>query len=94
MVVSEPEKACMLLEKADYLCKTTPVLGVELPDEPGALARMMEVLDRMNINVDYIYLSYRRATGYPLLILHTESMQEVEDSLLSQGFRMIAGVID
>ncbi len=90
MLVSDPELAVRLLTAEGYLCRTGEVLGVELADEPGALKQFLAAIADINVNVDYIYLSYNRANGRPVLVIHCASIQEVELSLISRGFSIIS----
>ena len=71
MVVSDPEKAMTALVKAGYLCRLTDVMGVEVEDEVGNLNKLLLALSDSNINVNYIYLSFNRASGKPVMVLHT-----------------------
>lgn len=90
MVVSDPDKCIQVLKNAGYICKTTQVLGIEIEDKPGALNDLLNALYESNINVDYLYLSYTRESGKPIMVLHTESVEEVENSLRSKGFVSIS----
>ncbi len=55
LVVPEPDRAAKLLSDAGYLVKVTEVLAIEVPDEPGGLAGVLEVFDRSGINIEYMY---------------------------------------
>ena len=81
MVVSQPEQAFELLTREGYLCRITEVLGAEIPDTPGSLEKLIDTITNMNVNVDYIYLSYNRDTGNPIVILHAESIAETKEGL-------------
>lgn len=89
MIVSDPDKAFQALDEADYLCRMTNVIGVEVEDEVGNLNALLTAFLDSNINVDYVYLSFNRDTGKPVLVLHTEDMEEAESCILSKGFSAI-----
>ena len=89
MVVSEPDKAAQALEKEGYLCKLTDVTGVEVADEIGNLHHLLQALSESNINVDYVYLSFNRNSGKPILIFHTDDITEVEACLTTKGFTVV-----
>ena len=91
MVVSDPVKAAKALEKEGYLCKLTEVTGVEVADEIGNLHHLLQALSESNINVDYVYLSFNRNTGMPILIFHTDDITEVEWCLTTKGFTVVQG---
>lgn len=85
MVVSDPDNALEALSKEGYICRKTDVLGVELDDNPGALNRLLISLLEGNINVDYLYLSFNRDSGMPIMILHVDSIYEVKNCLQAKG---------
>lgn len=89
MVVSEPEKAMTALVKAGYLCRLTDVMGVEVEDEVGNLNKLLLALSDSNINVNYIYLSFNRASGKPVMVLHTEEIWEAEECIAAKGFSVL-----
>ncbi|MEE1243329.1 MAG: amino acid-binding protein [Frisingicoccus sp.] len=89
MVVSDPKKAIRALEKAGYLCRMQDVLGVEVEDEVGNLHKLLLALNESNISVDYIYLSFNRDSGKPVMIIHTEDVEEVEMCIAAKGFSLL-----
>lgn len=89
MVVSDPEKALASLKEADYLCKLIDVLGVEVADEVGNLNELLKALSDSNVSAEYIYLSFNRDSGKPIMVLYTDDIYEVECCLKSKGFVML-----
>ena len=89
MVVSDPGKAVSALEKEGFLCRLTNVLGVEVEDEVGNLNRLLVSLSDSNINVNYIYLSFNRDSGRPIMVFHADDCFEVEECLRTKGFTVI-----
>jgi len=51
----EWEKARDVLQKAGMVVKSTEVLAVEVPDRPGGLADILDVLDQAGVSVEYMY---------------------------------------
>ena len=89
MVVSDSKKAIRALEKAGYLCRMQDVLGVEVEDEVGNFHKLLLALNESNISVDYIYLSFNRDSGKPVMIIHTEDVEEVEMCIAAKGFSLL-----
>ncbi|MCD8195748.1 MAG: amino acid-binding protein [Lachnospiraceae bacterium] len=89
MVVSDPEKALRTLEAAGYLCRLIDVLGVEVADEVGNLNKLLKALSDSNVNATYIYLSFNRDTGKPIMVMHAEDIFETESCLESKGFSLL-----
>ena len=89
MVVSDPDKCLQVLTNNDYLCKAAPVLAVECPDEVGALDGILKTLYSSNINVNYIYLSFNRESGLPIMVMHTDDVYQVENILVNRGYNCL-----
>ena len=89
MVVSDSKKAIRALEKAGYLCRMQDVLGVEVEDEVGNLHKLLLALNESNISVDFIYFSFNRDSGKPVMIIHTEDVEEVEMCIAAKGFSLL-----
>lgn len=89
MVVSDPEKARDALKQAGYLCRLTDVMGVEVEDKVGNLNRLLMALSESNINVNYIYLSFNRDSGKPVMVFDAEDIWEAEECIAAKGFSVI-----
>lgn len=89
MIVSDTDKTIAALTENGYLCRATDILGVEMEDKTGNLNQLLISLSEGNINVDYIYLSFNRDTGKPILILHADDIFEVESYLRSKGYILL-----
>ncbi|MDD7219828.1 MAG: amino acid-binding protein [Clostridia bacterium] len=86
MVVSDPVMAEEALQAEGFICKLTDVLGIEVKDEVGNLNKLLLTFLDSNINIDYLYLSFNRDTGRPIMVLHVEDIMEVEACLKNKGF--------
>lgn len=86
MVVSNPEIAYNALVEKGYICRLTEVIGVEIEDEAGTLHKLLQDLMNTNINVQYLYLSYNRETGKPIMVLSCPDVSEVRGSLKNRGY--------
>ncbi|MCC8060119.1 MAG: amino acid-binding protein [Clostridiales bacterium] len=89
LIVSDPEAARKLLEQSGFLCRSNSILGVELFDEVGSLNHLLVSLAESNVNVDYTYLSFNRTSGMPVMVIHTDSIWEVEECLKAKGYSLI-----
>lgn len=89
MVVSDAELACSALNENGYLCRTVNVIGVEITDEAGNLNKLLSSINEGNISVDYLYLSFNRQSGKPIMVFHTQEPTEVENLLKQKGYTVI-----
>ena len=89
MVVSEPDKAMEALIAAGYLFHVIEVIGVEVEDKTGNLNDLLLTLKDSNVSVDYLYLSFNRDSGKPIMVFHTEDIMEVRACLKSRGYTVL-----
>ena len=89
MVVSEPDNQMEALIAAGYLCHVIEVIGVEVEDKTGNLNDLLLTLKDSNVSVDYLYLSFNRDSGKPIMVFHTEDIMEVRSCLKSRGYTVL-----
>ncbi len=89
MVVSDAQKAHDALTAGGYICRLTDVIGVEVADEVGNLNKLLKDLVQSNISVDYLYLSFNRESGKPIMVFHCEDAREVRSCLETKGYTVL-----
>ena len=55
LIVDNVYDATTVLKDAGFIHSLTPVLGVMIPDEPGGLNQVLQVLNEAAVNVEYMY---------------------------------------
>lgn len=55
VICDRPRRAKGVLEEAGFGASLTEVVAVEMPDRPGGLADVLELLGTAGINVEYAY---------------------------------------
>ncbi|OFX62354.1 MAG: amino acid-binding protein, partial [Bacteroidetes bacterium GWB2_41_8] len=55
MIVSDPEKALSILKEAEFSVRLTDVICLNSPNEPGALARALNILSGESVFIEYLY---------------------------------------
>ncbi|HUJ11686.1 MAG TPA: amino acid-binding protein [Verrucomicrobiae bacterium] len=55
LIVQDWQKAKTVLQKAGCVVKITEVLALEVPDQPGGLSRILEIVDGASLNIEYMY---------------------------------------
>ena len=54
-IARDNEKAYQVLKAAGFAIEQTALIGVEVPDEPKALADVIGLLEGENVNIEYLY---------------------------------------
>ena len=89
LIVNDEEAAEKVLSEQGYLIKVVDVVGVKIGDEPGKLTSALEVLDKADINVEYLYAFMARTEKHAYVVLRVENNGEAENVLESAGFHLI-----
>jgi len=55
LIVNDPEKATTVLKQSGFTVCKTELIAVEVEDKPGGLAKVLKILSKENINVEYMY---------------------------------------
>ena len=79
-----------VLSENGYLIKVIDVVGVKIGDEPGKLTAALDVLDKANINVEYLYAFMARTEKHAYVVLRVEDNDIAEEVLTKAGFKMIS----
>lgn len=89
LIVNDEIAATKILEENGYLIKTIDVVGVKIGDKPGALTAALDVLDKSDINVEYLYAFMTRTEKHAYVVLRVENNGAAESALESAGFHLI-----
>ena len=90
LIVNDTENAKNILQNDGYLLKTIDVVGVKIGDTPGELTSALAVLDKENINVEYLYAFMARTEKHAYVVLRVENNNHAETALLSAGFKLVS----
>ena len=90
LIVNDEKAAEAVLSEAGYLIKVIDVVGVKIGDEPGKLTEALDVLDRSEINVEYLYAFMARTEEHAYVVLRVEDNAAAESALTDAGFKMIS----
>ena len=90
LIVNDETTAEKVLAEAGYLIKVIDVLGVKIGDEPGKLTAALGVLDKADINVEYLYAFMARTERHAYVVLRVEDNAAAEKVLSDAGFKMIS----
>lgn len=89
LIVNDEATAEKTLSEQGYLIKVTDVVGVKIGDAPGKLSAALDVLDKANINVEYLYAFMARTEKHAYVVLRVEDNVKAESALEDAGFHLI-----
>ena len=90
LIVSDEVAAEKVLAENGFLIKVVDTVGVKIGDEPGKLTAALAVLDKADINVEYLYAFMARTEKHAYVVLRVEDNAAAEAALTNAGFHMIS----
>ena len=89
LIVNDETGAEKVLQDNGYLIKVVDVVGVKIGDEPGKLTAALDVLDKSDINVEYLYAFMARTEKHAYVVFRVENNELAETALVGAGFKLI-----
>ena len=89
MVADQPDEAVQLLKDAGFVARETDVIGVEVPDHPGELARIMALFRDEGVNIEYLYASLEHKVDKAVIVLKVDDINAGLAMLEKHGFSTI-----
>ena len=84
-------KAATVLKDGGFVHKLTPVLAVLIPDEPGGLHRVLEVLTEAGVNVEYMYAFLGGGdVDHAYMIFRVQDTKAAGAALAAKGIKLVS----
>ena len=89
LIVNDPHRARSTLERAGFTATETDVIAVEMPDRPGALARVIGLLSDQSINVEYGYAFVGKSGENAIVVFRIDAVDDAIRVLTGAGVRLL-----
>jgi hypothetical protein len=86
-IVNNPEKAHEVLSK-DFTVQMTNVIGVTVPNKPGAFCDVVQILEKNNVNIKYLYPLIGCKHGNANILIRVNETEKVTDILTNAGVKL------
>ncbi len=91
LIVNDTEKAKQVLRDSGFTVGKTEVIGVQVADQPGGLAEILNVMKANSINVEYMYAFVQKSPGSAIIIFRFDELEKAIDVLQKAGIRIMKG---
>ena len=88
LIVDKTDKAVDALNAAGFTTRQTDVVAVEIEDTPGSLAKLMELFQKSQVNIEYLYASLEGQIGKAVVIFKLKDHEKGQLILKDKGFKM------
>ena len=87
MIVDDSLKAKTILLDSGYIMSVTPVLAVAVPDAPGGVASVLELLAEGHIDIEYMYSLFTHMEGKAYMVFRVSDEAKFKALLDSHGIQ-------
>lgn len=85
MIVDKPDETLDILRNQEWLCNANEVLAVMVPDEPGSLKKILDVLADNDVNMIYSYAFLSGTQGKACIVMRVDDNDSAEKLLREAG---------
>lgn len=81
MIVNDPVQSEAILKDKGYAVRISEVLAIAVEDTPGALSKALDILERNDIEIEYIYAFIGKTDNRALVVLKVKDMDKASQVL-------------
>ncbi|MBN2637134.1 MAG: ACT domain-containing protein [Prolixibacteraceae bacterium] len=81
LIVSDPDETYKVLKKHNFSVQITSVVLAKSPNKPGGLSRMLEVLNKEEVFIEYMY-AFSMSDKSAVIVIRPTNIQRCVDVLL------------
>jgi hypothetical protein len=89
LIVDKSGDAVKALNDGGFTTRQSDVAAVEVDDSPGSLARVMELFQKSQVNIEYLYASLEGQTGKAVVIFKLEDHDKGLKIIRENGLAMV-----
>ena len=89
LIVDRPQQATTLLLEHGFILSMTPVTVVAVPDHPGGLAPVLQLLAEANIDIEYMYSLFTHTDGQAYMVFRVSDDESFTATLKSHGINPV-----
>ena len=89
LIAGDPDRAFAVLREAGFTVSRTEVIGVRMDDKAGALHNVLELLNRADIALEYVYAFLTRKSGSAYVILRVKDNAKAAAALEAGGVELL-----
>ena len=91
LIVDDASKASSILLEQGFILTMTPVVGVAVSDTPGGLSKVLSIISRAEIDVEYMYSVFGQKDGQACMIFRVADTDRLTALLDENGIDTITG---
>lgn len=91
LVADDTEKARTILKENGFTVGVTDVVAVGAEDKPGGLDKILQVISKADLNVEYMYAFTQKSGETGLLLFRFDDHEQAISAFNDAGIRILSG---
>lgn len=88
IICDKPEEALTALKVGDYRAIATDVVAIEVSNQAGGLAKLLETLDGLSLNIEYGYC-FSTGDDTAIDVLKIKGAEAAVEAIQAAGFKVL-----
>ena len=89
LIVDRPQQATTLLLEHGFILSMTPVTVVAVPDQPGGLAPVLQLIAEADIDIEYMYSLFTHTGGKAYMVFRVSDDEAFTATLKRHGIEPV-----
>ena len=89
-IARDNDRAYEILKREGFTVGQTELIGVEVDDQPNALATVIEILDEKNMNIEYLYSFVLTNHNTAKILMRVENTDAALKILQEKGIKLLS----
>ncbi|RJP90549.1 MAG: ACT domain-containing protein [Desulfobacteraceae bacterium] len=89
LIVNQTEKALKILQDQGFTVMVSSVVGVAVPDTPGALGNLLSLMEHAGLNVEYMYAFVTKNQDQAVIILRFDDTDKAIEMLIENDITVL-----
>ena len=90
IIVNDNAKCLAALKANRFVAQETDVVAVEVEDKPGGLHRILDVLEKGGINIEYMYAFVEKKEAHAIVVFKIDAYKEAIEVLSKSGIAVVS----
>lgn len=91
LITANPQEASRILLENGFILSMTPVVAVAVTDEPGGLAKLLDILAGSGLDIEYMYSVFGSKEGQAYMIFRVADIKHMEEILVKNNIASVDG---
>jgi hypothetical protein len=92
LILRDWEAAKKLLEKNGFVVRVTDMVAVQVSDQPGGLSKILDLLEKARINVEFMYAFTEKRENKAVLVFRFDDPDNAIKILRQRKVNVVASV--